>query len=72
MNPSPNTWYTWICVVDGLSDRSAYLTAKGEECADDLGDVLFLPKVHSLEYVDVWDTIRFNRCLETAGEQFIV
>lgn len=41
-----------------------YLATEGKQCADDLGDVLLLPKVHRLEYVDVRYTIRFDCRLE--------
>lgn len=46
----------------------SYLTAKSEECADNLGDVLLFPKVDGLEDVYVGDTVSFNGRLK-AGKK---
>lgn len=43
---------------------STYGSAEGEESAGDLGDVFLLPEVDCLEYVEIRNSVIFDRLLE--------
>lgn len=57
-----------IAIVDSgylvLNAFDAHLAAKGVQGADDLRDVLLLPKVDGLEHVNVGDAVRSDGRLE--------
>lgn len=56
----------WLNVFD------IYLATEGEECADYLSNVFFLPKVYGLEYINIWDTISFDSRLEAVNKTYNV
>lgn len=64
-----------LALISGLGAKvgtvplgmSVSLTAEGVQCADDLGNVLLLPKVDCLEHVDVRDSICFDCGLEVGN-----
>lgn len=58
--------WKWLNVFD------IYLATEGEECADYLSNVFFLPKVYGLEYINIWDTISFDSRLEAVNKTYNV